>query len=245
MKESLEIIGLRGSLFMPNIPFSQEILDLCNTIFPNCEFYPIVNHTDGDLIISSDGKVISQNEWWLISKDKKINLYFSNQKIDIQKDCDSYNSQPKIVEFSSSCNKLFSQILEKTKKSATRIAIAPSYEFAGDRNQFINYVNNTIYRKNTFNSCTIDRCDFSQVYRIKEIIQSKPIEINYLSKFQESNKIVNNEGNQQIKRIICINFDINTSPKNEYAFDTNSVNDFFTNAPTYCSKFINHYFSEE
>lgn len=243
MKKSLEIIGLRGSLFMPSIPFSQEILDQCNETFPDCDFFPIVNHINGDLI-SSDGKVISQGEWLLISKDKKTNLYFSNQKIDIQKDCNSYKGQTEIAEFSSSCNKLFSHIWEKTKKSATRIAIAPSYEFTGDRNQFINYVNNTIYKKNTFNNCTIDLCDFSQVYRIKEIIQSNPIEINYLSKFQESNKIVNNGGNQQIKRIICIDLDINTSPNSQYVFDIDSVNDFFDKAPTYCSKFIDHYFSE-
>ena len=234
------IEGLRGSLFIPPIPFNWSFVNNLFEILPG--FIPSVNQSSPQLI---NGIVVEPfNEWLIFSPDNKSRLIFQQQKVDyIIKSGDDYSPQT-IIDFSEKCKALFEKIIDYSNQQSSRIAIAPTYKWVGTKDLFMDFVKKT-FNNHLFEGSPIDNCDFSQVYRVVENINELDIKLNYLSKFYVVNSLNIVNGVNTIQESFMIDFDINTFVDPNNSFDKATVIDFFSKAESFCTKFMDFYFNEK
>lgn len=244
LKNQLKIVGMRGTIFVPQIQFSWELVKRLQPIF-EVEFIPSVNMSPAPMFI--EGKlmntVMSPGEWSLISQDKKQRIMFQSQKIDVIEELNADYSVETISRFGERCKLLFSSMVPDPIK-CSRIAIAPTFEYIGEKDSIIKFAN-TCFHLNEFKGVKMDNCDFSQVFRVQErISDSMDVYFNYLSKFYTINKVVPIEGVNQLVEVSMIDFDINSKIDPDVVFDNGAINDFFSKVDRFCADFISFYFHE-
>ena len=239
MKSKFNIVGLRGSIFIPQIKFSWDIVN--NLLNNLVNYIPLVNNTGGPIF--ANGQVMNPEEWSLSSSNNNSKLIFQAQKIDYIETMEYQYDNAYIIDFSNKCKDLFDVFLEKDEFKSTRIAIAPTFKYNGDYNEFMSFVN-AIYNKNVFKGSSIHNCDFSQVYRVKENIGNKEIITNYLSKFYVTNNIITTNGVNQIQESLMLDLDINTKADPNIQFELKDIEDFFNQAPVFCDTFMSFYFQD-
>ena len=240
MKPVFKIEGLRGSLFIPLIPFDWMFVNSLFEILPG--FIPSVNPSAPQII---NGKMVTPlNEWLIFSPDHKSKLVFQQQKVDFIIDMGVDYLPQTIKDFSEKCRLLFERIIDYSKQQSSRIAIAPTYKWVGVKDTFMDFVKET-FNRNSFKGSTIDNCDFSQVFRVVESINQLDVKINYLSKFYVVNSLSVVNGVNTIQESYMIDFDINTFVDPNYSFDKAMVMDFFSKATSFCTNFMEFYFNEK
>lgn len=239
MKPIFKIEGLRGSLFIPLIPFEWTFVNSLFEILPG--FIPSVNQFASPII---KGAVMSPNEWLIFSPDNKSRLIFQQQKVDYIVESGIDYSPEVIKEFAEKCIQLFEKILDHSNLSSSRIAIAPTFKWVGEKNLFVDFIKE-MYSKNSFKNSSVDNCDFSQVFRVFEDINDMEIKMNYLSKFHTTNSLVVINGVNSIQESYMMDFDINTFVDSKYIFNKTAVYDFFSKAEMFCSSFMDFYFTEK
>lgn len=239
MRPELLLNGIRGSIFVPQIQFSW------NLVYPLLEYLkdyiPSVNVSGGPQFLN--GQIVNPGEWSLVAPNNKCRLCFSVQKIDMIKEVGQSYNKNDIVEFSKFCNDVFSLVMDKVSVKSNRFAVAPSMQYCGDNKNIPNFVS-SVYRINKFKDSIVDNCEFSQVYRSLEKINDKDVIINYLSKFYVASNVVKMNGVNQIQDSIMIDFDINSRVDPNNSFDIPTVNSFFDRSPSLINDFLNLYFHE-
>lgn len=244
MKEHLKLVEIRGTIFIPQIPFSWGVVNDLQQSFK--DYIPSVNTSSSPMIIEGafiNPYVLAPGEWSLVAPDKKQQVLFHEQKIDFLKFLHEDPSPETIDEFTKGCKTLFKSFSKFTNSKCSRIAIAPTFEYAGDRNDIISFVHD-IFKKNDFHDAVLDNCDFSQVFRIRENILDKQIFINYLSKFYNVTKVISSNGKNQLAEATMISFDINSRVDPDITFTHEAVSDFFDKSPKFCEKFLAFYFDK-
>lgn len=239
LKDQLKIVSMRGTIFVPQMPFSMKFISRLPTVSPQ-EFTPSVNMSSVPMILQGNlsGIGIGPGEWFLVSHDKKKLIIFQSQKIDFIEKLNIDYSLKSISEFGEKCKLLFSSI----DSECSRIAIAPTFEYTGEKGSIITFAN-SCFKLNEFKNVKVDNCDFSQVFRVQETISdTKKVDFNYLSKFYTINKVVQRDGAYQVAEVSMINFDINSKVDPDVVFDSNDINDFFSKAASFCEDFISFYF---
>lgn len=242
MEENLIIKKYRGSIFLTqDITSDDELIEKLSELLDiNISQAKVEEKTPQDL---TGKEVVALKEWNYISPDNRLQINFQAQKIDVEQKVATEYSIESITSFVHLCIKIFVLILKLNPQNISRLAIAPTFKFTGDINQFISKVN-SFYSKNNFQGYQNDKLDFSQVYRCSELLGNKMININYFSKFFVNNEFAIEEGKLKIIKENLLNFDINTSVGNEYIFLQDDIREFFTKSPDFCNNFINYYFGE-
>lgn len=238
MEPFFKIEGLRGSLFVPFIPFNWAFVNSLFEVLPG--FIPSVNLLAPQIV---NGMVSSPGDWLIFSPDNKSKLIFQQQKVDFIMEVGSDYSSEIIEAFSEKCQVIFEIIMNYSQQRSSRIAIAPTYKWIGDKKLFEDFIKG-MFNKNSFKSTSIDNCDFSQVYRVDENINGLDIKLNYLSKFYVTNSFTIVNGINSIQETYMMDFDINTFVDSKYSFDKVAVIDFFSKAVGFCISFMDFYFDE-
>lgn len=236
LKDQLKIVSMRGTIFVPQIQFSTEFVGKLQGVSLE-EFIPSVNMSSVPMILEGNLAAIGPGEWSLISHDKKQLIIFQSQKIDFIEKLNIDYSSENISEFGKKCKSLFSSI----DSECSRIAIAPTFEYTGEKGSIITFAN-SCFKLNKFKNVKVDNCDFSQVFRVQETISDSKIVVNYFSKFYTTNKMVQRDSGYQPAEVSMINFDINSKVDPNVVFDSNDINDFFSKAASFCEDFISFYF---
>lgn len=227
---------LRGSIFMPQIAFNWKFIFDMMELLP--DYLPSVISGGPQMV---KDMVLSPGEWTLTSPDGKIIVVFKMQKVDyIEINTDTTYNQETIETFARKCQIIFGKILELTGLKANRLAIAPTFKYLGEVDQFKTFIN-TVYAKNSFKKSYVDNCDFSQVFRVDEEINGTFVKMNYLSKFSTANAIIVANGINTIQEVNILDFDINTQVNPNYTFDRVAVGDFFNKVTAFCSEFLSWY----
>lgn len=238
MKPIFKIEGLRGSIFIPLIPFEWTFVNSLFEILPG--FIPSVNQFAPPI----KGALMPPIEWLIFSPDNKSRLIFQQQKVDFIVEAGIDYSPEIIKDFAEKCTRLFERIIDYSKQDSSRIAIAPTFKWVGENNLFVDFIKE-IYSKNSFKGSSVDNCDFSQVFRVVEDINDKEIKLNYLSKFYTANSLAVVNGVNSIQESYMMDFDINTFVDPKYVFNKTAVCDFFSKAVVFCTNFMDFYFSEK
>lgn len=239
MPNSFVISLIRGTMFYPRISFGWPE---ANRILERLQgFFPVVYGSP-----QMDGNVVySPGDWELRTQDGTIRLMFSAQKIDYVEFGQKDYSRGVVEEFARKCSVIFEDIVTVRRQPSTRLAIAPSFvcltPFAEAKG-----ILQTIYTENkmTFGGAELDNCEFSQVFRPMKTILDVNISVNFLSKFSTENSISLNDGVARQEQVIKADFDINTTPVPGISFPLESIQDFFTKAPSFCEEFYQFYFRD-
>ncbi|MDM8252709.1 hypothetical protein QUW55_14040 [Phocaeicola barnesiae] len=241
--EQLNIVEIRGTIFISQIQFSWELVHQIQDVL-GITYIPSVNISSAPMFIEGKlmNSVMSQGEWSLTSPDKKQRIIFQSQKIDIIEEFNISYSSELISQFSKKCKSLFSLIISDSVK-CSRIAIAPTFEYTGNKESIIAFAN-ACFNLNKFRDVKMDNCEFSQVFRVKEKISDMDVFFNYLSKFYSINKVISIDGVNQLAEVTMIDFDINSKVNPDIVFDYKAIDDFFDKASTYCGSFLSLYFHE-
>ncbi len=244
MKGELKLIGIRGTIFVPMIQFSWELVQRLQSSLK--DYIPSVNTSSVPIFTTGNGQlmdsvIIAPEEWSLTSPDKKQQVVFQAQKIDLIREINEDYSPNLVSVFGKSCQSLFSAITEFSNMKCTRIAIAPMFEYAGSRDSIIAFANNS-FKVNEFKNAKLDNCDFSQVFRIPENISGSTVTLNYLSKFYAINKVASFNGMNQLAEVTRIGFDINSKVDPNVIFNLEAIRDFFTKVSGFCEDFLSFYF---
>ena len=246
MKKELKLIGIRGTIFVPMIQFSWELVQKLQSSLE--DYIPSVNTSSVPIFTDGDGQlmdsvIIAPGEWSLTSPDKKQQIIFQAQKIDLIREINENYTQDLISMFGKFCQSLFSAITEFSNMKCTRIAIAPMFEYAGNRDSIIAFANNS-FNANELKNAKLDNCDFSQVFRIPENISGSIVTLNYLSKFYAINKVASFNGMNQLVEVTRISFDINSKVDPNVIFNLEAIRDFFTKVSGFCEDFLSFYFNK-
>lgn len=244
MREHLELVGIRGTIFIPQIPFSWELTNKFLALSDN--LIPSVNTTSSPIFTEGqtmNPTVISPGEWSLSSPDGNLKVIFNGQKTDVLRRASCNYSIVAIDEFGKLCRSIFDIISESSGSKCTRLAIAPTFEYMGSRDSIVTFADDC-FRRNRFKDAKLDNCDFSQVFRVPENISEMIVTLNYLSKFYSINKIVSRDGINQLAEAFMIDFDINSIVNPEIVFNRDAICEFFTKSADYCEDFLSFYFNE-
>ena len=88
-------------------------------------------------------------EWLIFSPDNKSRLIFQQQKVDFIVEAGIDYSPEIIKDFAEKCTRLFERIIDYSKQDSSRIAIAPTFKWVGEKNLFVDFIKE-IYSKNSF-----------------------------------------------------------------------------------------------
>lgn len=235
MKLDLNIDSLRGSLFLPRLPFDWDVASAIKDVLPDhiptvvTDFPQIINNTQ-----------LFKDDWALFTPERNSMFLVQQQKVDYIVTGIKAYSQDYIKEFAETCANLFAIILSLKNEDSKRLAFAPSFVYNGEREIYKKLLDAVIAKK-TFKDTAMDNCEFSQVFRVAEKICDREYIINYLSRFYTRASWVNENDRAVMKDVDLIDFDINTFVDTTYSFGTASVKDFFGKASAYCEDFMNWY----
>lgn len=239
MANSFSISMIRGTMFIPRIPYDWPIVNRLLERFQG--FIPTVYGSP-----QPDGNVLyTPGDWELRSPDGLKRLIFSTQKIDYIELGQKDYSLSVLENFAHICSDVFSEIAANHGQTSSRLAIAPSFVCSTSFSQ-VKGLLNSIYveGKLSFAQSELDSCDFSQVYRPIKNIAGKDISMNFLSKFTTETIISTNDGTPKPVKLVKADFDINTTPVQGIIFGIDSIRDFFAKAGTLCEDFYHFYFQE-
>ena len=235
MKLDLRIDSLRGSLFLPRLPFDWNVVSAIKDVLPGhiptavTDFPQIINNVQ-----------LFKDDWALFTPERNSMFLVQQQKVDyIVTDIKAY-SKDYIKKFTDTCANLFAIVLSQKNEDSKRLAFAPSFVYNGEREIYKKLLN-TVIAKKTFKGVAMDNCEFSQVFRVAEKICDREYIINYLSRFYTRTSWVNENDRTVMKDADLIDFDINTFVDATYSFNSDSVKDFFDKSSAYCEDFINWY----
>lgn len=235
MKLDLRIDSLRGSLFLPRLPFDWNVASAIKNVLPGhmptvvTDFPQIINNVQ-----------LFKDDWAFFTPERNSMFLVQQQKVDYIVTNIKVYSKDNIKEFAETCVKLFAIILSLKNEDSKRLAFAPSFVYNGEREIYKKLLDTVIAKKN-FKDVAMDNCEFSQVFRVAEKICDREYIINYLSRFYTRASWVNENDRAVMKDVNLIDFDINTFVDVTYSFDTDSMKDFFNKSSAYCEDFINWY----
>lgn len=240
MKDNLVITNLRSSIFLPLLPFKKENIEALNKIVP--DFLPALSMSNS---INVAGMLIEQSgaNWMMVSTDRKRKIVFQDAKIDFISEIELVYSKDAIKKFAVFSNSIFKIVMDLSGVRANRLAIAPQIKI-NDTEEHVKTWVNSIFKKNEFKRAQLDINEFSQIYRVNEVISEKTYLLNYLSKFSSQKSIIKKDGKNAIVDQFLLDVDINTFVDPNYEFNQNSVKDFFDRACDFCEDLINFYFNK-
>lgn len=244
-----QIKGMRATIFAPQISFSSEILKRILPLLNDGLEYITVLSDMQPIQINGNNLLIPQNnnQWQLRSVNTFTqNIIFGAKKVDIVREYDG--SIEGDADFNSFCHfsgDFFSKLLMTLGISASRMAFAPSYLLPIENNETVTNFVNPFFTKNKFKNANIDNCDFSNVFRISEDINGKPISINHLFKVEQINRIDISKQVLNPQPFINIDIDINTKAEDSYIFNDSDILDFYGKVPCMAQDFSTFIFSNE
>lgn len=244
-----QIKGMRATVFAPQISFSSDIQKkILSLLSDGLEYIPVLSDMQ-PIQINGNNLLIPQNnnQWQLRCINSFTqNIIFGTQKIDIVRE---YNGNlEEDTDFKNFCHfsgDFFSKVLKTFGYSATRIAFAPSYLLPIENKETIIKFVNPFFTKNKFKNVNIDNCDFSNVFRVSEIINGKTISVNHLFKVEQINRIDISKQVLSPQPFINIDIDINTKVEENYIFDDSDILDFYSKVPCMAQEFLTFIFDNE
>jgi len=236
MSSSVTLKELRGTIFLPTIPFDKKLSDKLSEYLQG--FIPVLSFP---MMIGSLRIEQQNGNWVMTTLDFKQKVSFLDGKIDYTYSYDpNRGGLDEFKSFLKTCANVFKVIMDYTQNSITRIAIAPSFIMKEDGKK-IKSVISEYFEVNRFKDKSVDSCDFNQVYRNVENINGLEVTINYVSKFRVEQTQTLNDGIVTIEDSIAVDFDINTYPDPKIKFDKAFVDDFCEKSNDMCDEFMKLY----
>lgn len=240
MSNTFSISSIRGTVFMPRIPFNgatvSDLLQHFQGYFPCFYGSPFLDN----------GIFFNPGDWELKAADSSVRVVFQNQKVDYIENVKSDYSQEVISAFASKCSAFFSEILRSKGQLSPRLAIAPSFlcqqPFSESKGILASFFADS---KISFDNNEVDNCEFSQLFRPVKQIAGKEVKLNFLSKFSTETVITEINGVASQNQRIKADFDINTLPVNGLSFSIVAVQNFFGNAANFCEDLYKFYFQNQ
>lgn len=244
-----QIKGMRATIFAPQISFSSDTQKkILSLLSDGLEYIPVLSDIQPIQINGNNLLIPQNNNQWQLRCIHPFtqNIIFGTQKIDIVRE---YNGNIEgNADFNDFCHfsgDFFSKILNNFGYSANRIAFAPSYLLPIENNETVIKFVNPFFTKNKFKNASIDNCDFSNVFRITENINGKPISINHLFKIEQINRIDISKQVPSPQPFINIDIDINTRVDKDYIFNDSDIVDFYSKVPCMAQEFLTFIFNDE
>lgn len=242
------IKSLRATIFVPQINYSIEnqktIISLLND---GLDYIPVLSDMQ-QIQINSDNLLFPQNNnQWQLKSVSGLNqrILFGSQKIDIIREYNDVSENGvDLDDFCSFCSNVFAKIVETYKLNSSRLAFAPSYLIHIFDNSVVEKIASLFFLKSDFKNSHIDNCDFSNVFRVKEIVNEKQIIINHFFKVEQINRIDISKQPLASNPYISIDIDINTKAEEGYIFNKEDILDFYRKVLGWTSDFLDYFFNE-
>lgn len=236
MRPKMTIRGLRGTIFMPQVKPSAEIIKQLGGEFQG--WVPSIDNPDPnqrDRIVSQSG------QWVLIAPDNNERIQFTPQKVDYLCYLNGEYTAEEIYRRMERCKEVFEKIISMTDATVTRIAFAPAYIIDVDEKEYLQLIS-SIFSHPTFKESVLSDTNFTQTFYVEEKLGDRKIMMNYISKFESERYIQNVNGINQIVSVYTIEFDINTRTNEALKFDIEDVKLFCSEACSYGESFLDFYF---
>lgn len=251
MKQSLKIVNIRCSIFVPKVTYNPENLQKMLGAFPGylpstiqSQILPIPMELAG-LPVQMD----MQNTPWQISKaSEKTVISFFDDKIDvvIQLEGAPYDLNL-LAAKSKDCYDIFKKIITTFNFVSVRLAIAPTIALQYRPNEGVSKQKflQKMYALNTFNNTPNDTCDFSQVYRINKNLNNATYLVNHLAKFTTEQQATIQGNSMTIRENLVVSLDVNTFVNPIYNMKIAELKDFYEQSPSWCDELLDYYFQTE
>lgn len=236
MRPKMTIRGVRGTIFMPQVKPSAEIIKQMGDVFQG--WVPSIDNPDPnqrDRIVSQSG------QWVLIAPDNNERIQFTPQKVDYLSYLNGEYTVEEIGRRMERCKEVFEKIISMTDATVTRIAFAPAYVLDIDENEYMQLIG-SMFSHPTFKDSVLADTNFTQTFYVEEKLGERKIMMNYISKFESERYIQNTNGINQIVSVYTIEFDINTRTNEALKFSTEEVKLFCSEACSYGETFLDFYF---
>lgn len=232
----MTIRGVRGTIFMPQVKPSADIIEQMGKAFPG--WVPSIDNPDSN----QRGIIVSQSgQWVLIAPDNNERIQFTPQKVDYLSYLNGEYSEEEIVRRMERCKEVFEKIISMTKATVTRIAFAPAYIIDIDEKEYLRLIS-SIYSRPMFKDSVLEEANFTQTFYVEEKLGERKVMMNYISKFESERYIQNVNGKNQIVSVYTMEFDINTRMNEAITFSLEEVKLFCSEACSYGESFLDFYF---
>lgn len=228
MEKNIKLEGMRCSAFYRPLMLSIKVLS--SFMDEKTDASPFrVEHT----IIASNSK----SECLLVSTDQKIRINVTNDRVDGIITLGE-EEEKGIKETMDVCAKYVKRMLKLMEVNATRLAIVPAYKYVGDQPSYARFFKRIFNEKFTsFENTAALPSEITQLFCVEENINGVPTVLNYFSRFYTLER-------GTAKGINMMEFDINTVLNRKYSFDGSAVEAFFSKGPSFCQKYIKHFFED-
>ena len=230
----------RGSIFTSTVKYDIETWQKLSTKFIG--YLPYSQIPAAVAIQMNTLQIPGPNYWVMSSKADNIDVYFLEGKIDvILKDSNKQYSKDSISEL---CNKfqiIFAKLIDSLDLVVSRIAFAPLLvNNRDDTSQYVDFAK-SIFRDRKFRGSSVDNCDFSNVFRVKENIEGEEIIINCLANFAVAQlpEVINMK--LVVRNELQVNLDINTLGGQHYIFTIDKIKSFYNKVVDLTIDFVDSY----
>lgn len=235
MNTKMTIRGVRCSMFMPQLRLSADVLKALWEEIPN--WTPTVINPNVD---AKNGVFTAPNPWMLVSPDDKERLFISPQKVDYYWVKNLEFSEGEIKKIVDRSKSIFIKMLSIAPVPVSRLAFAPAYIVNLNDAEYKSFLSSQFCSRR-FKDTDLNEANFTQAFFLEEQLAEHKVWMNYLSKFETQNVIVNEEGKNVLKPLYTLEFDINTREDNSTVFGVDDVAAFYDNAPRYGSEYLSFY----
>ena len=239
MRPQMAIRGVRGSIFMPQLRFSNEILNQLRDVLH--DWIPSVVNAD---VNARHGTFTAPNPWMMVAPDDTERLIFSPQKVDYMCVKEANYSYDEIVARMERCKSIFLKVCSIGDAAITRLAFAPAYVFDMDAQAYSLFVAAQLPNAR-FKKKSLAEANFTQTFFVEEDINGKSVWMNYLSKFETERYVQFKDGANSIMTRYTLEFDINTREEKSIMFRPDDVANFFSQAPDLGEAYLNYFFGTE
>lgn len=228
MIDKLKTVQLRSTIFISqNVGYVPEVAaKLKEFLLPNGQIKGIMFPATpimGDASLPQWGM-----PWSLyVPKDTNplYNITFLPGKIDIIMNKDVTSTNGTESDFINKCNQWFKKICEYLNETnISRIAYAPSYSVS--LKDFPN-IWNTFIKVSPFEGSECQDNNLSFLYKKVIQLKNKDIQVNLLQNIFDAYKTAVVNETETTEKLVMLQLDLNTVPKNDYKFNIEEIEDFF------------------
>lgn len=242
MKDLLQISDFRASLFMPQIPYNNKTLQEILPMFGG--FVPSIVQPTLELAENQQPRIVNtpNSQWTLISEDRKIEIVFNENKVDVLLHGKQQYSVELLKALSIQAYEILAKLVGKFGHMSSRLAIAPTLSIEGIPEDKIASFTCSKFTNSKFKDCEMSNASFTNVYRVIEKICDTNYVNNYNIKIKTLNSLnIENNIIKIVNSLVC-ELDINTFPDPQYRFDIKKIEAFYSQSPDWTNTFVDYYF---
>ncbi len=235
MKVEWTIKEQRATIFIAPIQYNVNNFAKVKEAISNENYLPYVIPNVPVIPFNNQG-IIPNIDWVMTNDVEQRQIHFTPQKIDFISSKEDENPEA----FCKEACAFFSRLISVFGSKVKRLAYAPKYSTPAS-DSILNGLNERIFKNYMFENQPLRGIDIRQNYRLSESLAEKNFDFNYIANLSVVQEIVSEPGKTILKTRIENLFDINTVQDNAIEFTDDEVISFFTQSPSFATKFLNNY----